>query len=123
MVTSFNSKLVRLKEFQSNGSIIRFQFQTGAIRSVRRMLLLRHRSRFNSKLVRLEVAFFGSSTTTHTRFNSKLVRLESGKIEAYEEHNGKFQFQTGSIKRHGDNRNAGICWVESFNSKLVRLEA
>ena len=77
--SSFNSKLVRLKEdvnVISSYAGYGFQFQTGAIKS----LLARSRLR----LLR--------------GFNSKLVRLKAPSARCLFE-SWEFQFQTGAIKR------------------------
>ena len=53
-----------------------FQFQTGAIRSRFYIIDRKPKTRFNSKLVRLEGSHLRQNRLHHTCFNSKLVRLE-----------------------------------------------
>ena len=128
---SFNSKLVRLKAVYDaithrEMKRLKFQFQTGSIKSVipkQRTIFMR--KSFNSKLVRLkEKASYKTRHGKQTSFNSKLVRLKEGilqetpKFQRRQRFNSKlvrlkvkigwalipiqylFQFQTGSIKRY-----------------------
>ena len=54
---------------------------------------------FNSKLVRLEEIMFTDLVPFIASFNSKLVRLEVA-IKFLNYSKGRFQFQTGAIRRH-----------------------
>ena len=105
-----------------------FQFQTGAIKSVRFGTVASHVPLcFNSKLVRLKGCRVKSWTSLCARFNSKLVRLKvaacdefgvgkdfmfqfqtgaikSDRLQARLDDFGTFQFQTGAIKRRPQNR-------------------
>ena len=100
----FNSKLVRLKDSLDNSPacyIRRFQFQTGAIKSVAVSLSVSiEKICFNSKLVRLKgFDRLRSFRNRSARFNSKLVRLKGGAGALGRRVPCKFQFQTGAIKR------------------------
>ena len=56
----------------------------------------------------------------HLCFNSKLVRLKDVMGCSIVQDRPKFQFQTGSIKSHGE---CVVCFrLRGFNSKLVRLK-
>ena len=101
-LTSFNSKLVRLKDFPRLGEMCGmawFQFQTGSIKSLvcDAMTSVCFIS-FNSKLVRLKVSSIIFFHLIDSYFNSKLVRLKGKRSTA------RF-----------------TVWL-SFNSKLVRLK-
>ena len=76
----FNSKLVRLKVYPPlvrQMVPLKFQFQTGAIKSLDQKLADEDAQlRFNSKLVRLKVAPIDIDIASLRRFNSKLVRLK-----------------------------------------------
>ena len=75
---------------------------------------------FNSKLVRLE-GYHSLAEKAHiTRFNSKLVRLKEDCLRVTARYFG-FQFQTGSIKSLVEISFPDCS--DRFNSKLVRLEA
>ena len=77
---------------------LKFQFQTGSIRSKIKPVQDKLRECFNSKLVRLEVCLIGYLRFWNLGFNSKLVRLEVPMYMQAER------------------------FLKSFNSKLVRLE-
>ena len=80
-----------------------------------------YHSCFNSKLVRLKVKNIFATGDECIRFNSKLVRLKVYLDLALHCNTSKFQFQTGAIKRSnmpGVDTLVRMC----FNSKLVRLK-
>ena len=100
----FNSKLVRLEVCElcivGNCETSQFQFQIGAIRSLDR--------------------FFSSRSALHG-FNSKLVRLEGDYRFSHTIEERQFQFQIGAIRRSNLRMSCRVNLC--FNSKLVRLEA
>ena len=99
-----------------------FQFQTGAIKSNKRLVNVRTDIQgFNSKLVRLKVDWASEKHQRRNSFNSKLVRLKVALrllgSTLFEE---QFQFQTGAIKSLHCLKNMAL--QSRFNSKLVRLK-
>ena len=101
----FNSKLVRLKvqNKRRQSTERKFQFQTGAIKSVVVFgVLVFVFLGFNSKLVRLKgSAHLNPARAFLHRFNSKLVRLKVQTASSNLDTSFSFQFQTGAIKsRH-----------------------
>ena len=100
--SSFNSKLVRLK-VRIREDVLEdlksFQFQTGAIKSLRSWVTGSLLSSFNSKLVRLKVRpNLNFARSIASCFNSKLVRLKDGSTLYIPPGFTVFQFQTGAIK-------------------------
>ena len=78
-------------------------------------------SRFNSKLVRLEVSMCVHQTGLHDCFNSKLVRLEGKYIRCSITRSKRFNSKLVRLEDFDRCGFSVIC--VSFNSKLVRLEA
>ena len=75
-----------------------FRFQTGSIKRSNETKKMRLRWRFDSKLVRLKVAFIFSFLTTSTfRFQTGSIKRE--KKRGMHILKSAFRFQTGSIKR------------------------
>ncbi len=101
----FDSILVRLKDgmpdAQADGTRV-FRFHTGSIKSSRCMAYRRHRTCFDSILVRLKVCSTTANPTgSGASFDSILVRLKDSGNRQYRLRFEEFRFHTGSIKsRH-----------------------
>ena len=88
--------------------IVLFQFQTGAIkRGTGPRRLLQKNCSFNSKLVRLKVGSKSTFPNGRLCFNSKLVRLKVLWRGTGPRHIFQFQFQTGAIKSRDTRSLAG----------------
>jgi len=76
---SFNSTLVRFKLVWKLLSITKvelFQFHSGSIQTLQRVLLFRKSRRFNSTLVRFKLQGVSNPSSTDPCFNSTLVRFK-----------------------------------------------
>ena len=97
-----------------------FQFQTGAIRSIKGESNTTRLERFNSKLVRLEGETFAKNFDNFISFNSKLVRLEGNSQIFLVDCSPKFQFQTGAIRRVSFQLSCHYSYKFQFQTGAIR---
>ena len=87
-----------------HSGVIKFQFQTGAIKSRRRGISIERASLFQFQTGAIKSKHSQHHRTRQRRFNSKLVRLKEVSGATWIRVASKFQFQTGAIKRTAGRR-------------------
>ena len=119
----FNSNLVRLKEIawrNSGRGAGKFQFQSGAIKSKTGYSRKSRFRCFNSNLVRLKVFSVVWKWSRLPSFNSNLVRLKDEIQKLLEKFQGRFQFQSGAIKRSDKERSVDLLLSFQFQSGAIK---
>ncbi len=121
--SSFNSIVVRLRLALRKRKIVRkikFQFHSGAIKTMFLYAVRLTACSFNSIVVRLRHCFLSLLGKENTSFNSIVVRLRHAKTLKAQEQAKQFQFHSGAIKTHRRCINRCIAVVFQFHSGAIK---